>query len=699
MKIRLLFIAVALLWMSSLVQASPVSPFDARLVAINFYNEQAAIAGINNRESVNVLASFSIDEKNIHTYDIFNMTTGGWVIVAADDRVTPVLAYSLTGSLERDKASPELQWWLGNYAQQIAEVVIKGLSAATDVASEWSALLNPSSVNLRQGTKTISPLLSSTWDQGKYYNYYCPEDAAGPGGRVWAGCVATSISQVMYYYRYPPQGIGSHGYNSDYGWLEADFGSTTYDWDAMQNSCVHGYNMPLALFQLHCGISVDMMYSPDGSGAYMDDATYALINYFGYSPTANLKYKNSYNDVQWANMLKADLDGMHPISYAGFGSGGGHAFVCDGYDATGKFHFNFGWSGYGDGYYVLSNLNPGSDFSDGQQAIFGIEPPAASYPVGCSGSKTLTAMQGSFEDGSGPIADYSPNADCYWLIDPTEPTDHIQLSFVKFATENANDIFTVYDGGTTADPVLGTFSGSTLPTEINSTGDKMLVHFTSNASVNAAGWMVEYKSIRPIYCPYLTNLTEPSGTFTDGSGAESYNINTSCRWRISPPGATGITINFTEFNLEGTDFVAIFDEESNIEIGTFLGTTLPSTIYISSPKAFIFFMSDALGTASGFSADYTSGTSDVATESDVPTLMVYPNPAQYQMNVAIAAQGLSRLTLINSMGQLVTEISGLPNANGVFTHSIDVSSLAPGLYYLTFENAGKKQRCPVSVAR
>jgi hypothetical protein len=437
------------------------------------------------------------------------------------------------------------------------------------------------------------------------------------------------------------------------------------------------------------GIAVDMMYSPDGSGAYMGDAAQALINYFGFSPSLHLESKG--NNAQWISMLKAELDLKQPLCYSGHGDDGGHAFVCDGYEGTDHFHFNWGWSGYSDGYFYVSNLNPSYNFTNGQSAIFGIVP-ATGYPYTCSGTSTVTSIRGTIEDGSGPKMNYASNGDCSWLIDPVIPVDHITLRFERFDTETGNDIVTIYDGATTSDSVLGVFSGSILPTEVKSMGNKMLVRFTTNNSVNAQGWLASFTSQLPVYCDYLAELTAPNGTFSDGSAANPYNNSTVCRWRIKPPGATGITINFNSFNLEGNDFVRIYDEAGNNALETFYGTTLPSSVFVFSSKALVLFMTDDYGTADGFDVTYTSANTGISDNTPLEGLCIYPNPMEDILHLSSGVNGQEAVTLlmVTPTGSEVVQRKLTP-VNGRIDESIDVSALSKGVYFLVLETSSSRQ--------
>ncbi|MGA2297203.1 MAG: C10 family peptidase, partial [FCB group bacterium] len=112
-------------------------------------------------------------------------------------------------------------------------------------------------------------------------------------------------------------------------------------------------------------------------------AEYALLTYFGYKTSLQGVQRKDYTDAQWNALLTTELDANRPVLYAGFGNEGGHCFVCDGYENSSYFHFNWGWAGQSDGYFLTNALNPGTigtgggggGFNSGQQAVIGIEAP------------------------------------------------------------------------------------------------------------------------------------------------------------------------------------------------------------------------------------------------------------------------------------------------------------------------------------
>jgi PKD repeat protein len=200
-----------------------------------------------------------------------------------------------------------------------------------------------------------------------------------------AGCVATAMGQIMKYWNYPPHGIGSSSYmDSPFGTLYADFDSTQYDWSQMPLN-VTRTNSSVATLMYDCGVGVQMAYSDTSSGSYIitgDDpvcAQSAFVQYFGYSG-ASIQglYRQNYSDNDWTTLLEDELNNKRPFLYAGSGNQGSHAWVCDGYDATGYFHMNWGWAGYEDGYFSLDALNPDNiPLNSDEEALIGIGPSPA----------------------------------------------------------------------------------------------------------------------------------------------------------------------------------------------------------------------------------------------------------------------------------------------------------------------------------
>ena len=301
---------------------------------------------------------------------VFNIDGGGFVVVSAEEKVKPILAYSTNGSFDAENMAPGFNFTLTSYQDEIEFVRKNNIASTDDIRKEWLMVESKGRITENRSTG-VGPLLTTTWNQNYPYNSLCPEDTAGHGGHVYAGCVATAMSQVMHYWGYPTQGYGSHTY-TPFNWSyeqtyiyedqTANFGETYYNFDLMPNYLdslsTEEEIYYVALLQWHCGISVDMMYSPEGSGAYSSYVPNAVNSYFGYNYPSLLDMWY-YNNEEWAEALKMELDESRPMYYSGQddSGAGGHAFVCDGYDENNFFHFNWGWGGRDDAFCAVGALN------------------------------------------------------------------------------------------------------------------------------------------------------------------------------------------------------------------------------------------------------------------------------------------------------------------------------------------------------
>ena len=310
--------------------------------------------------------------RNAIDYYVFNVSNGeGFVIVAGDDRVKPILAYSTRGKFDPNDLADGFQFTLDGFREEIQYVREHNLSATPDITAEWRRVSETGSLNRDGSTRTVvEPLCQTIWNQNYPFNSQCPEDPDGNGGHVYAGCVATAMAQVMKFHDWPDHGTGSHSYHPQgYAQQNANFGETEYHFElmplALDSTSTEEEIFYIAQFQHHCGIAVNMQYSPDGSGAYSDDVPPALRNYFRYNCDNHVSNYNfwpgmGYSNEEWGNMLKnGGLDEGLPLYYSGSdeSGAGGHAFVCDGYDENDYFHFNWGWSGRDDAWCPIGALN------------------------------------------------------------------------------------------------------------------------------------------------------------------------------------------------------------------------------------------------------------------------------------------------------------------------------------------------------
>ena len=401
--------------------AARVDSTSALQVASNFYIQNDFVATTNGvtlhikktpKTFINVTSATAYN--NLY---IFNATDGnGFVIMAADDRSCPILGYSDKGIFRTDSIAPQVADWLLAYDREIDYLITNNIPATEDIANEWQCLRNGTSLPIRN-TRSVSPLLQTTWNQTPYYNLFCPFDEDEEEYTV-TGCVATAMAQVLKYWEYPNVGIGSHSYyDLNYGWQSADFETIIY-WNempaALSASSTIMQKLSVASLMRLCGVSVNMQYGLESSGiSNMESVVSAMINHFNYVPNLTLVTKNNYSsDTQWMNLLKNELDNARPVLYKGTNADetAGHAFVCDGYNNNNYFHFNWGWNGTYDGYFQVSSLNPGSgqvgggtgDYSYNQQCIIGCEPAGTvqhpNYDLVMNSNVTTNASTYSFGD-------------------------------------------------------------------------------------------------------------------------------------------------------------------------------------------------------------------------------------------------------------------------------------------------------------
>ncbi len=345
------------------VNAQEVSEKEAALLAGNFLFEKTALP-----------FSLHLLERN-GAYSVWG-NSQTFVVVSGDRRVYPVLAYSIGTSWKESRQNPDFNWLIDSYQKEIEYVCHTSYKAPEDIGKIWSKYTAIPFVP-EKSSLSVSPLVSATWSQDCYYNTAFPVDTAGPCGHPYTGCVATAMGEVMHYYQYPLQGVGSHSYNSYYGLLSADYGETTYDWDAMDNH-LQSENEAVSQLLLHCAIGVDMVFLPggQGSGAYDQDIPQALIQYFDYDTTARYIERDSYSG-DWKALIRNEIEKRRPVIYGAVASQGnvGHTFVCDGFEDTTHFHINWGWGGYGNGYFLLDSLTLSNyHFDSYHDAIIGINP-------------------------------------------------------------------------------------------------------------------------------------------------------------------------------------------------------------------------------------------------------------------------------------------------------------------------------------
>lgn len=630
-------IALALLAFASLAAgATPVSQEQARRVALNFWNLY--------RDKDVAAQTLPMQQLDLRwdAFYVFAPASGqGFVIVAADDRVQPVLAYSFRNAVMRDSVGRDLAWWLDGYQQQVDDLRASDLKATDRVSAAWQRLTSADGPADPQPLTVVAPLVTTQWDQDAPYNNMCPTRSSYWGTqKAVTGCVATATAQVMRYWSYPVRGTGSHtyysqnpnGYGQGFGTQTADFGATVYDWDNMPNvvttTSSNAEKQAVATLMFHCGVLCDMMYGSEydgGSGAFIHSIPYpyfgnalnGLIQYMGYSSTAYGIDREHYTDSAWTALVKTEIDGLRPIIYAGGDeTSGGHCFVCDGYDEQGLYHFNWGWSGAGDGYYTLNNLAPGTggagggtgtyNFSAAQQILVGIRPAYQDDDTLC------IIRRFPYTE------DFERSATC-WTA--TVSNSSVSYSWMFYDVDGANDYYCAYSA-----PMTGRYS--------------------------------RYSSTDTLVTPSLVT----PGDYRLSWKARTYNASGSTYYSVS---VDTLTFNDT---LQSSSWL---DREMHFTVNE--GDTLQ-----------VKFIHTANGTTAGVMIDdVTIALADTIPPDDPlaidnpaeghSLLSAYPNPTTGLLHVRVDGDELQQVELLDLTGRRLLRSS---------SPTVDLSALPAGLYLL-----------------
>ena len=360
------FLLVLLLALGySPLQAKRITQWQAQQQAYSFWGKQMP-------QKAKAKSRTATTASTSDAYYVFNNDAGGFVIIAGDDAVTPVLGYTSTGSFDAENLPDGLKDLLKSYERQIAALgdSYQANQTATRAAFTGEKLLN-----------------TAKWNQMAPFNKYTPNNYV-------TGCVATAGAIVMKHHGYPAKGTGSHSYTWNGKTLTANF-ELGYDWANMPAQ----YNGNDAAFDgvarlmADLGVAVEMKYAADGSGSYIGDLVTALQKYYGYSKLSHLMAIEDVGAEAWNGRLREEIDANRPVLYAASdaNTGGGHAFVIDGYKDE-SFSVNWGWGGYCDGFYKIGALNPqsegrptGDKYNAEQSAVFGMEPSGGTEKVSAIG--------------------------------------------------------------------------------------------------------------------------------------------------------------------------------------------------------------------------------------------------------------------------------------------------------------------------
>ena len=410
---------LALILGIGMVNAHPVDQSRAKYVGQQFVQANFEQTRANGELTLVYTATTN---RGAACFYVYNVGNEGFVIVSADDIYRPIVGYSDQGTFDAQNINPALNCMLNNLIEGRSNRLTGAADPAT--ASEWETVMNNGTLRSLYPGRAATYLCTTTWNQDAPYNMLCPTGAGGPGGRCYAGCVATAMSQVMKFWNHPVQGTGSHSYNCPgHGQQSANFGATTYDWDNMPNSISNNspeaQKLAVATLMYHCGVAVDMEYAVDGSGSQSDRVPGAISNYFGYTGSSVYRERASYSRDAWNDMVVEQFDMGWPVYYSGCDNGspmGCHAFVTDGYNEAGLYHWNWGWSGSGDGWFDFDAM----DYSYYRDAAVFNFVPAAVYNSTPQAPTGLTVT---------PASDIALSATLTWT-NPTKTLSNSNLSSI-----------------------------------------------------------------------------------------------------------------------------------------------------------------------------------------------------------------------------------------------------------------------------
>lgn len=315
---------------------------------------------------------------------IFNAADGnGWVIVSAEDSAMPILGYSDHGSFRTDDQPSNLRAWMGGYSRELQNASRQRIAQSSEVKALWKT------AGYRTRSAEGKYLETPAYDQDAPYNLQCPNvKESGKTVQALTGCVATAMAEVIRYHEWPEKGtgtIGGYSYESDYNQTvnipSFSIDSHNYNYTLMpmnySGSETTAQKNAIAQLMYDCGVMVEAAYNHGtGTGAYSENIVSALSEHMGYSASAQHIYRQAYTDAEWTKLIQKEINEGRPIIYSGVDSeGGGHQFVCDGYDTRDYIHINWGWNGDANGYFALSLKVPGQyTFSEDQTMIVGLEP-------------------------------------------------------------------------------------------------------------------------------------------------------------------------------------------------------------------------------------------------------------------------------------------------------------------------------------
>ena len=418
-----------ILWMASPQKAfgNPVSTDQARDVVVGWLKADPSPLQTKMGQLVKRMETFN-DAQGTPLYYVADLDPNGFVIVAAEDLIEPIVGFASSGQFDPSTNNPLGALVSHDLPDRIAKV--KGMQALSAQGSslaaknKWELLktMEQSASAIELGISSVSdvrvaPLTQTTWSQSTVngnacYNYYTPPNVAGSSANYVCGCVATAMAQLMRFWQYPVNGVGTAAftiYVTDVAQSRSlrggDGTGGLYDWNNMvlspSGSSTLAQRQAIGALCADAGVSVHMQYNMGGngeSGAYMSAVQGSLVNTFDYANAVCGENSGVTIGPGLNGMVNPNLDAGCPVLFGiTTASGSGHAIVCDGYGynlSTLYHHLNLGWSGSYTAWYNLPNIDAGYAFNSVDSCI---------YNVWTNGTGEI--ISGRVTDGSGiPVA-------------------------------------------------------------------------------------------------------------------------------------------------------------------------------------------------------------------------------------------------------------------------------------------------------
>ncbi len=735
----------SLLMFFAMSYATNVIPVeDAMKASKNFLTERVGQTKANQLEIVLVNTEYS--EEGIPVTYRFQIGNKGFMIVSATELANPVLAFSLESNFKEGFGA---DLYTEQYKRELSALTTNP-EYALKVRNSWEHYLSTNfEPAVKRGNPCVEPLVTTKWTQEKYYNTLCPynpRNSYNDDFHTPVGCVALTMANILFYYRYPENGYGMlsyipHEYENNevtytYPVQTVNFSQATYNYDAMANQ-LDKYNGELAKLIYHCGVATRMSYGWDGSGSQSERAMNALVNHYFFSDKA--QFQNIGDIViadslmyKWINKAKNELDNHRPLFFSGASaSAGGHAWIVDGYTTIGDatyFHVNWGWNGSNNGYFLINNQvtsSSGNFNTEGSNSMMvSLMPDSIAIVKPAESFKRVTASYGTISDGAGNMK-YAKNSNRQWILACPNATSYT-LSFDKLKVKEGDKVI-IYNGGTTASGIKGQYSGNylmaacedywpisgsehadytgeKLPNAVTVNADSVLIVFTSTEnSETDFGFVLSYNvnSFSKSGCS-TKDYTAQTAILTDkpdnAISNEEYIPSNICEYNLNLRFINRIAYIFNKFDLRGGDFVDIYyyANPQNMQLlahydiynmpadGVYYIYDIPTVSLAGTQtgRIKVRFASDNEYQGTGFELEYWGENTGINNIEDF-SAEIYPNPVASELTVAINTE---ESQVINAE---IVDLTGRTIYTEQFNHTggpqdfkISVNNFAKGVYFL-----------------